>query len=223
MEIILKNVRLSFPDLRKRGRPAKDKPNEPGKYGAQGIMDKESEAHILLRNTLIAVAKERWPESYVSIIKSLGNDKKCLRDGDLNLDGNNKVREEYKGKVYVKASNKDPVPLIAAIAKRTEVGPDGVERKVWNLLPPESGKPYGGCYVNLKVDVYAMDSKDHGKGIHASLLAVQFVKDGTSFGGAPATPDGFDDVEGAVEEEEANGQMDSGGASVGGDNSDLGI
>lgn len=216
MELFLNNVRLSFPDLRKRGKPAKDKPNEPGKFGCQGIFDKESPAHIALRAAVIAVAKEKWPEAWGVIVKGLGNDKKCLREGDQNLDGKNKVREEYAGKMYVKASNREAVPLIAAKAKKA----DGS----WNILPPESGKPYGGCYVNLKIDVYAIDSPDFGKGIHASLLAVQFVRDGESFGGAPATADGFDDVEGAVDEE-AETSMDgsTGAAVVGSSNEDLGL
>lgn len=214
MELFVNDVRLSFPDLRKRGRPPKDRPDEPGKFGCQGIFEKESPAHIALRNAVIAVAKEKWPESWAAIVKGMGNDKKCLREGDMNLDTKGKVRDEYKGMMYVKASNKDAVPLIGARAKK----PDGT----WNILPPESGKPYGGCVVNLKIDVYAMDSKDHGRGIHASLLAVQFVRDGVSFGGAPATADGFEDIEGAVDED-APQSMDGGSETVGAGVDDLGL
>lgn len=212
MEVFLNDVRLSFPDLRKRGRPPKERPNEPGKYGCQGIFDENSPPHIALREAVIAVAKEKWPDNWADILPELGQDKKCLRKGNLQTDGKGVVRDEYKGKMFVKASNSSEVPLIAAKAKKA----DGT----WNILPPESGKPYGGCYVNLKVDVYAVDSKDFGKGIHATLQAVQFVRDGAAFSGAPATADGFGDVEGAVDEE-AGQSMES--ATVGSGTADLGI
>lgn len=213
MEIILKNVRLSFPDLRQRGRPPKDKPNEPGKYGCQGIFEPESDAHVTLRNAVVAEAKAKWGDNYAAIVGGMANDKKCLRKGDFNLDAKGNVRDGYKGQMYVKASNPNPVPLIGARAKNA----DGT----WNILPPESGKPYGGCYVNLKIDVYA--STKHGNAVHATLQAVQFVKDGESFGGAPATADGFGDVEGAAEEDAASMEGFGDDATVGSSNSDLGL
>lgn len=212
MEIFVNDVRLSFPDLRTRGRPAKDKPNEPGKYGCQGIFAKESPAHVALRNAVITVAKEKWGDKWQNIVGSLPNDKKCLRDGNKNLDAKGNIRPEYEGMMYVKASNNSEVPLIAAKAKKA----DGS----WNLLPASSGKPYGGCYVNLKIDVYA--STKHGNAVHATLQAVQFVRDGDAFAGAPATADGFGDVEGAVDED-APSSMDGETATVGADNSDLGL
>lgn len=211
MEIFVPNVRLSFPDLRKRGLPPKDKPNEPGKFGCQGIFAKESPAHIVVRDAVIAVAKAQWPENWQAIVGALGNDKKCLRTGDANLDAKGKVREEYKGMMYVKASNNNEVPLIGAKAKKA----DGT----WNILPASSGKPYGGCYVNLKIDVYA--STKHGNAVHATLQAVQFVKDGDAFSGAPATADGFGDVEGAVDEDAPSSMDES--ATVGSSNEDLGL
>lgn len=212
MEIFVNDVRLSFPDLRTRGRPPKDKPNEPGKYGCHGIFAKESPAHVALREAVIKVAQEKWGDNWKNIVGSLPNDKKCLRDGNFNLDAKGNKRPEYENMMYVKASNSNEVPLIAAKAKKA----DGT----WNLLPPSSGKPYGGCYVNLKVDVYA--STKHGNAVHATLQAVQFVRDGDAFAGAPATADGFGDVEGAVDED-APSSMDSGAATVGADNSDLGL
>ncbi len=49
-------------------------------------------------------------------------------------------------------------------------------------LTKADGKPYGGAYVNLKVDVWAQDN-NYGKRINAKLLVVQFVADGEAFGG----------------------------------------
>lgn len=213
MEIFVNDVRLSFPDLRKRGLPPKDKPNEPGKYGCQGIFAPESPAHIAVRDAVIAVAKAQWPENWQAIVGAMSNDKKCLRKGDMNLDGKGQVRDGYAGMLYVKASNQNEVPLIDKIAKK----PDGS----WNILPASSGKPYGGCFVNLKIDVYA--STKHGNAVHATLQAVQFVRDGEAFGGAPATADGFGDVAGAVAEDEAARSMETQTATVGSSNADLGL
>lgn len=205
MEIFLNNVILSYPDLRKRGRPPKDRPNEPGRYGCQGIMEKGSPAHETLKNAIITVAKEKWPEGWQNIVASLEQNKKCLRDGNKNLDGKGNIRAEYKDKAYVRATNANAVPLIAPKAKN----PDGS----WNILPPESGKPYAGCVVNLKVDVYAMT--EHGNAINATLLAVQFVKDGTAFGGSAPSADGFGDVEGADDDAPFGEEAGSSGDDLG--------
>lgn len=56
------------------------------------------------------------------------------------------------------------------------------------------GRPYSGCYVNAKVQIWAQ--KDKYVGVRCTLVSVQFVKDGDAFGGGgPATADGFEAVE----------------------------
>lgn len=189
MEIFVEG-RLSFPDLFKRGLPPKDRPTEPGRYGLQLIIEKDSPAHHTVRDAMLAVAKEQWKENFATILKALETNKKCLRDGDKYLDKNGAPREEYTGKVYLRATNGNAVPIIAAKAKKA----DGS----WNYLTEADGKPYSGCYVKAKVDVYAMTK--HGNAINATLLAVQFVRDGDAFGGAVASPEGFDDVPGATDD-----------------------
>lgn len=214
MEIFVNDVRLAFTDLRKRGLPPKDKPDEPGKYGCQGILDENSPAHIAVRDAMIAVAKAKWPDNWQNIIRSLPKDKKCLRKGDENLDQKGNIRNGFEGKLYLVAKNAEAVPLIAPIAKK----PDGS----WNLLPPESGKPFAGCYANLKVDIYA--SNKFGNAIYATLMAVQFVRDGDSFGGGVvASPDGFGDVAGAVEEFSSMGAGSFGEDVTGSSMGDLGL
>jgi hypothetical protein len=69
-------------------------------------------------------------------------------------------------------------------------------------LTAADGKPYSGCYVNVSIDVWAQDNK-YGKRINAQLKGIQFVRDGDAFGGgAPASPDEFEDL-GVPEEEDA--------------------
>lgn len=64
-----------------------------------------------------------------------------------------------------------------------------------NPLQPGDGKPYAGCYVNASVELWPQDN-EHGKAIRCGLNAIQFVKDGDSFGGGgtPATADDFAEI-----------------------------
>jgi hypothetical protein len=62
------------------------------------------------------------------------------------------------------------------------------------VLIAADGRPYAGCFVNASLEIWAQ-SNGYGKRINASLRAVQFVKDGDSFGGGtPANADEFDDL-----------------------------
>ena len=60
-------------------------------------------------------------------------------------------------------------------------------------LSEEDGIPYGGCYVNADIDIWAQSGEY--KGVRAGLAGVQFVRDGERFGGGVVTaPDGFDEL-----------------------------
>lgn len=191
--VILKNVRLSYPDLWKPGKaPPSAKPGEQGKYGGQFIMDPDSEAAKAAQEALIASAKETFGANWQAIVAEMDKSKKCVRRGDSNLTKDGAVRDGYAGKLYVVARNKAK-PLIIGPKK----GADGQ----FPVLTEEGGKPYGGCYVNVKVDIKAMKAFETVPNqIYATLLTVQFVSDGEAFGAAPGTAEGFDDVEGATAE-----------------------
>jgi len=67
-------------------------------------------------------------------------------------------------------------------------------------LVKEDGKPYAGCYVNANIELYAYSHPKGGKGVSASLRAVQFLKDGESFGAGPVNAeDEFEAVEESVD------------------------
>jgi hypothetical protein len=182
MEIILKDVRLSYPDLFKPGRPPKDKPNEAGKYGAHAIFAPDSPNAKLVKDAIFAEAQRVFGANWQTILGSLTKDKKCLRDGNQNLTGDGNIRDGYAGMLYVVSKNKLK-PII-------------IDRNPQVHLNEASGKPYGGCYVNMKIDVYAMDgsAKGFGKSVNASLLAVQFLRDGDAFGGSMPNAEGFENL-----------------------------
>lgn len=95
-------------------------------------------------------------------------------------DGNAKIQYEgYAGNYFINASNKMR-PLV--------IGPSR------EVLTVSDGKPYSGSYGNMIVQFWAQDNK-FGKRINASLLGVQFVKDGPRLsGGGVAAADDFEPI-----------------------------
>lgn len=193
--VILKNVRLSYPDLWKPGKPMND--GDAPKYGGQFIMAMDSEAATVAKNAMIAAAQETFGANWQAIVNAMEKSKKCVRRGDDNLTKEGVIRDGYAGNLYIVARNRAK-PLIIGPRK----GPDGQ----FPVLTEEGGKPYGGCFVNVKVDIKAMKAKEKiPNQIYATLLTVQFVADGEAFGAAPGTAEGFDDVEGSAEMAGAEG------------------
>lgn len=185
--VILKNVRLSYPDLHKPGKPMND--GDAPKYGGQFIFGAESEAAKVAKAALIAAAQEAFGANWKAIVAAMEKSKKCVRNGDDNLTKDGNVRDGYGGNLYVVARNK---------AKPLLIGPRRDASGQFPVLTEVDGKPYGGCYVNVKVDIKAMKAKEKiPNQVYATLLTVQFVADGEAFGAAPGTSEGFDDVEGA--------------------------
>ncbi len=193
--VILKNVRISFPDLFKAGKPMNE--GDTAKFGCQSIIDIGSDAEKAAKAAMAAVAQETFGANWQTIVKAMEKSKKCLRNGDDNLDKEGNIRDGYAGKMYLVARNK---------AKPALVGRKNADGSFQTLVEAD-GKPYGGCYANVKVDIKAMKAKDKiPNQIYASLLAVQFVRDGDAFGAAPGTPDGFDDEPGAGDGESSGSE-----------------
>jgi Protein of unknown function (DUF2815) len=156
--IKLECVRLSFPHLFTSHVMTDEKGNPQGepKFGATFIMDNVKHAKLIahLEKTIERMALDTFKKK-VSF-------KTCLRDG------NDKAHLDGYG---------DGVMFINAVSKmRRPV----VDRQV-NPLAEEDGVIYAGCYVNATIRLWVQDNK-WGKRVNAELRAVQFVKDGESFG-----------------------------------------
>lgn len=168
----LKSVRLSFPSL---WRKAKFN-GEETKFEATFLLDKATNAELVKK------IQSRIAELIKTDLKGakLGADKLCLRDGaDTGYDG-------YENAFSLKASN-NKRPLVIDRDK--------------SQLEEEDGRPYSGCYVNAVIELWVQQN-EYGKRINASLLGVQFAKDGESFaGGASGSASDFDDL---GEDDEAN-------------------
>lgn len=160
--IRLTNVRLSFPSL---FRETKFAPTDAkGSYSATFILDKKANAME------IAEIKRATDLLIRDVFKGKhpGTQKVCLRDGAEKPD-----TDGYgEGVMFVGA--------------RTDKRPSVVNRDL-SPLTEDDGKPYAGCYVNATIEVWAQDNQ-YGKRINAKLRAVQFYKDGDSFGSARVDP-----------------------------------
>jgi hypothetical protein len=92
----------------------------------------------------------------------------------------------------VKASY-DGFPGNLYISARNPVRPTVLDADKTPLVAAD-GKPYAGCYVNVSLELWAQDNK-YGKRVNATLMGVQFYRDGDSFtGGGAADESDFDDV-----------------------------
>jgi len=174
--VILKDVRIAFPDL---FQARQYEGQGPFTYGATFLMEPGSDAAALVHKTIKEVAAEKWTAKASDVLKSMaGNNQKiCFYAGD---------QKEYDGFAGMMA---------LSTKRQQEAGhPKVVDQKL-NELSSQDGKPYGGSYVNAKVDIWAQENK-WGKGIRATLIAVQFVKDGDAFTATgPATAEGFGEEE----------------------------
>lgn len=172
MKIKLTNVRLAFPALFEaktvngEGKPA---------FSAVLLLNPADPQVKAIHAAIDQAGTEKWGAKAPAMLKQIrAGDKTFLHDGDLKS-----TYDGFEGHVYVSARN--------------EVRPRVIDADKTPLVAAD-GKPYAGCYVNAIIDVWAMDN-NYGKRVCATLMGVQFLRDGDSFaGGRSASADDFDDV-----------------------------
>lgn len=177
MEVVIKNVRLSFPVLW----TAQEYQEGDGKprWSAGFIVEPGSENDKKIRNAMKSVATDVMKSKAEDFLKNNQNNsqKVCYIEGD----SRDTVYEGQEGMMV----------LTSHRAARTKMGansrPAIIDRDKSPLLESD-GKPYAGCYVNAKVQFYAQSAPNPG--VRCSFSVVQFVKDGDAFGaGAPNLED----------------------------------
>jgi hypothetical protein len=172
--IKLENVRLSYPVLFTP--KAQEEGKEP-KFSASFILDKKKDALLIskVEKLIERVALDEFK-------KKVPLKKLCLRDGNEKSD-----KDGYGDEIMFITSSSQKRPAVVDADK--------------SPLTEQDARPYAGCYVNALLRLFAYDHKVGGKGVSAALLAIQFVKDGPSFGAAPVDTDAeFDDVSADVNE-----------------------
>ena len=171
----VQNVRISFPSLFEA--KAVNGEGEP-RFSAAFVIVPGSENAKVLANALDAVAKEKWGAKAAGILGELKQKGRvAFKESPLSKDG--EVYDGFEGMFSLNASNQQRVAVI--------------DRDT-TPLTPQDGRPYGGCFVDASIDLWAQDNS-WGKRINAKLRWVQFRGDGDAFsGGAPVSQDEFESI-----------------------------
>lgn len=181
--ITLPNVRLSFPHLfTAHAMDAGDGKQQEPKFSATFLFNNNE--HGALLDRIDAIIERLALDEFK---KKVGF-KKCLRDG------NEKSELEGYG---------DGTSFITASCKAR---PGVVDRRL-NPIAEADGVIYAGCYVNATIRLWVQNNQ-WGKRVNAQLRAVQFLRDGESFGAGP--------VDATQEFTAIDGEEDANGAPVGG-------
>lgn len=186
MKVKLNNVRLAFPALFE----AKTVNGEGDpRFSAVFIIEPGSENDKALAAAVEATAKEKWAAKAPGIITELRKKDRICYAPRAKTNQSGDIYDGFEGKHFVNSSNKAR-PLVIDSSK--------------SPLTAQDGKPYAGCFVNATIDLWAQDN-NFGKRINASLMGVQFLRDGDAFaGGGVASPDDFDDLSAGSESDFEN-------------------
>lgn len=173
MKIKLQNVRMCFPSVFTKA--VFD--GEEGKFQATFLIEKSDK------------------KTYKSIMDAIESAKKEYKDPSIKIkeaslfikDGDDTDSEIFQDHWIVKASNK--------------TRPTVLDRDK-SQLDESDNKIYSGVYVNAIISPWIQDNK-YGKRVNATLLGIQFCKDGDRIGGSQtASVDDFDDIEDDFEDDE---------------------
>lgn len=187
MEIIIKDVRGAFLNVFKP-KQAKSGP----RYGGAFPIEPNSANHKLLVATMREVAEKKWDKKGPAILAQLIKAGDVFFKEDAAQDDEGNVYEGFEGMFTMNAGQAEDRGAPTIIDKRKDPKTGDFPR-----LTSKDGRPYSGCYVNVKVDVWAQDkpADEGGKRINAALKTIQFVRDGDAFGSAgPGTSEGFEEV-----------------------------
>ncbi|MNK37358.1 hypothetical protein D3C87_559240 [compost metagenome] len=187
-QITLKDVRLLFPKI---WTPVALEDGQKKKYGAMfGIDPSTAEGKktlALVERTIDALKKETWKDKADKI--KIKDDRVCLLDGDeMTNQESGEVYDGCAGMMIVSAKNEKQFPR--------------VDRNR-NPVTEADDVLYPGCYVNAVVRLYAVTGQEKGgNGIFASLEAIQYLRKGDRFGGAPVEADDVFDELGDEDDED---------------------
>ena len=171
--LTLKDVRIAYAQGIFTARAAK--PGDKEKYGAAFLFPANHPAVKEIAAATVRAAQAKWGAKADDMLKQLkAADRLPVHNGDAKASS-----AGYEGNLFVNAGN--------------AIRPTVVDRDR-SPLTAADGRPYSGCYVNAIIEVWAQDNQ-HGKRINASLLGVQFVRDGEKLaGGLTATADDFEAI-----------------------------
>jgi hypothetical protein len=172
--LTIKDVRIAYAPGIFIARAGKDAgPDAPKKYGAAFLFPPTHPCVKELGEVVVKVAQGKWGAKADEMLKMLkAGDRLPVHSGDAKA-----TSAGYAGNLFLNAGNTIRPTVV-----------DGNRAP----LTQNDGKPYSGCYVNAIIEIWAQDNQ-YGKRVNASLLGVQFVRDGERLaGGSVATADDFE-------------------------------
>lgn len=181
-EIIIKNVRLSFPDL---WTPQEyEKGDGKPRWNATFLIVPGSDADKAIRAAIEQEAAAAFKDKAAAQLQAFeGNPQKmCYLDG---AKGSTAKYDGYPGNWYLATHRQ------ALIKGRPNARPEIIDTNMAPLLPDDR-RPYAGCFVNAKVSIYAQGAPNTG--IRASFSVVQFLRDGDAFSAGTPSLEGFADI-----------------------------
>lgn len=132
-----------------------------------------------------AKGQPKWTNPEKVLAKLVADDAVCFRKKEY-CDKNGDPYAGFEDAYYLSLRSEKTKPLVLDRDK--------------SPLEENSGKPYSGAFCNLHVEIWAQDNK-FGRRINATLLGIQFFRDGDSFGGGSRPDaDAFDDLSDGTED-----------------------
>lgn len=178
-QIRLENVRFTFVQSLFDAKQVNNQGE--AKFSCTGLLPRDHPQLPAISALVHAAAVAKWGAKADEVLKALkAGDRLPLHDGDAK-----NQYQGYAGNYFINASNKMR-PLV--------IGPN---RENYTAA---DGKPYSGSYGNMIIQVWCQDNQ-YGKRINASLLGVQFIKDGERLaGGGVAAADDFEAIPQSAQE-----------------------
>lgn len=196
MKVILKNARLSFHDLFE---PRGFQGGDP-KFSATLICGDDTKVKVVQDGETVILPHSALTELTATVLSDkFGKGKHKHDNWYYNKADGSTTRAKFSDKEDEYRNGVDEETWYVTAAKREDKARNGkmtVLDQRREPIDPNSGLIYSGCYVNAILDVFAYEGGS-GKGVTASLEAVQLLKDGESLAGAKATDaaSDFDDEE----------------------------
>jgi hypothetical protein len=180
-------LRISYVNVHAPDSYQDDKPM----FSLKGIVVPNSPEEKLLDKTILEVATAKWGAKAAGILAKIKDDNQKIFF----------IKKEYTNEAGdVNAGFEDMYYLTA----KNSVKP-GIFDADRTPLTAQDGKPYSGCWAVVKIDVYAQVHPKGGNGVRATLLGVQFWKDGDAFaGGRAASAEDFDDLSDTGEDDDSD-------------------
>ena len=184
VKIMLNDQRLAFPAL---WAPESFGDGAPA-YGGKLIIQPSAKKIIkIIDDAMLEAAKgqPKWTNPEKILAKLVTDDAVCFRKKEY-CDKNGDPYNGFEDAYYLSLRSEKTKPLVLDRDK--------------SPLQETDGRPYSGCYVNAHVEIWAQDNK-YGRRINATLLGVQFFRDGDAFGGG-SNPDAeaFDNLADGTED-----------------------